>query len=41
MRNDRFKFLADECCDTEIVSSLRENGHDVIYNVWARLKDCS
>ena len=25
------KFLADECCDTEIVSSLRENGHDVIY----------
>jgi len=31
MRNHRLKFLADECCDTEIVSSLRENGHDVIY----------
>lgn len=25
------KFLADECCDAGIVSSLRKDGHDVLY----------
>ena len=25
------KFLADECCDVGLVSSLREEGHDVLY----------
>ncbi|MBC8548815.1 MAG: DUF5615 family PIN-like protein, partial [Candidatus Brocadiales bacterium] len=25
------KFLADECCDTGLVSSLRNDGHDVVY----------
>jgi predicted nuclease of predicted toxin-antitoxin system len=25
------KFLADECCDTGIVTSLRADGHDVLY----------
>lgn len=25
------KFLADECCDTGLVASLRSEGHDVIY----------
>ena len=25
------KFLADECCDTELVTSLRDDGHDVLY----------
>ena len=25
------KFLADECCDTGLVASLREDGHDVFY----------
>ena len=25
------RFLADECCDTGLVSSLRGDGHDVIY----------
>ena len=25
------KFLADECCDVGLVSSLREDGHDVLY----------
>ncbi len=25
------KFLADECCDAEIVSLLRSEGHDVAY----------
>ncbi len=25
------KFFADECCDTGIVTSLRMEGHDVIY----------
>ena len=25
------KFLADECCDTDLVKSLREAGHDVTY----------
>jgi len=25
------KFLADECCDTGLVASLREDGHDVLY----------
>ena len=25
------RFLADECCDTNLVASLRENGHDVLY----------
>ncbi len=25
------KFLADECCDAEMVVSLRADGHDVLY----------
>ena len=25
------KFFADECCDTEMVASLRIEGHDVLY----------
>ena len=25
------KFLADECCDTGLVATLREDGHDVLY----------
>ncbi|MFC1826027.1 DUF5615 family PIN-like protein [Thermodesulfobacteriota bacterium] len=25
------KFLADECCDTGLVESLRNDGHDVSY----------
>jgi predicted nuclease of predicted toxin-antitoxin system len=25
------KFLADECCDTGLVISLRKDGHDVLY----------
>ena len=25
------KFLADECCDTGLVASLRKDGHDVQY----------
>jgi predicted nuclease of predicted toxin-antitoxin system len=25
------KFLADECCDTGLVASLRRDGHDVVY----------
>ncbi len=25
------KFLADECCDTGLVASLRDDGHDVLY----------
>ena len=25
------KFLADECCDTGLVRSLRDDGHDVLY----------
>ncbi|MCD6186423.1 MAG: DUF5615 family PIN-like protein [Deltaproteobacteria bacterium] len=25
------KFLADECCDTGLVTSLRKDGHDVLY----------
>jgi len=25
------RFLADECCDTGLVASLREDGHDVFY----------
>ena len=25
------KFFVDECCDTEIVVSLRKEGHDVLY----------
>ena len=25
------KFLADECCDAELVLELRNEGHDVIY----------
>ena len=25
------KFLADECCDTGLVVSLRSDGHDVLY----------
>lgn len=25
------KFLADECCDTGLVTSLRRDGHDVLY----------
>ena len=25
------KFLADECCDTALISALRKDGHDVLY----------
>jgi predicted nuclease of predicted toxin-antitoxin system len=25
------KFLADECCDADMVVSLREDGHDILY----------
>ncbi len=25
------KFLADECCDTRLVASLKKDGHDVLY----------
>jgi len=25
------KFLADECCDTGLVASLRKDGHDLLY----------
>ena len=25
------RFLADECCDTGLVASLRNDGHDVLY----------
>jgi uncharacterized protein DUF5615 len=25
------KFLVDECCDTGLVTSLRGDGHDVLY----------
>ncbi len=25
------KSLADECCDAEVVVSLREDGHDILY----------
>jgi predicted nuclease of predicted toxin-antitoxin system len=25
------KFLADECCDTSLVASLKKDGHDVLY----------
>lgn len=25
------KFLADECCDSGLVASLRDDGHDVAY----------
>ena len=25
------KFLADECCDTDLVTALRADGHDVLY----------
>jgi len=25
------KFLADECCDTGLVASLRKDGHNVLY----------
>lgn len=31
MREDDLKFLADECCDTGLVASLRKDGHDVFY----------
>ena len=24
------KFLADECCDTGLIASLRSDGHDVL-----------
>lgn len=27
------KFLADECCDAELVHALRQDGHDVLYAV--------
>jgi predicted nuclease of predicted toxin-antitoxin system len=27
------RFLADECCDAALVSSLRADGHDVLYVV--------
>ncbi len=25
------KFLADECCDSDVVAALRANGHDVVF----------
>ena len=25
------KFLADECCDADMIVSLREDGHDILY----------
>ncbi|MBS1259344.1 MAG: hypothetical protein MAG551_02414 [Candidatus Scalindua arabica] len=25
------KFLADECCDADMIDSLREDGHDILY----------
>ena len=25
------KFLADECCDANIITALRKDGHDVLY----------
>ena len=25
------KFLADECCDADMIVSLREDGHDIVY----------
>ena len=25
------KFIADECCDTALVTSLRKDGHDVLF----------
>ena len=25
------RFLADECCDAELVNDLRSNGHEVLY----------
>jgi hypothetical protein len=25
------KFLADECCNASLVTSLRDHGHDVLY----------
>lgn len=28
---DKLKFLVDECCDTGLVGSLRDRGHDVSY----------
>jgi hypothetical protein len=28
---DTLKFLADECCDTGLVASLRKDGHNVLY----------
>jgi len=31
LREDDLKFFADECCDTEMVASLRIEGHDVLY----------
>ena len=31
MREDDLKFFADECCDTEMVASLRIEGHEVLY----------
>jgi len=27
------KFLADECCDTGLVASLRKDGHDLLYAI--------
>ena len=27
------KFLADECCDAPLVESLRNDGHDVLYQL--------
>jgi len=27
------KFLDDECCDSELVASLRRDGHDVLYQL--------
>jgi len=45
MKRSRFregqemKFLADECCDIELVSSLRRNGHDVLYVVESKMQE--
>ena len=25
------KFLADECCDADMIASLRADGHDILY----------
>ena len=30
------KFLADECCDRDLVRALREEGYDVLYILEAK-----